>query len=303
MTVSVVIPIYHSEDTISACIESVLGQTFTDWELILVDDGSTDGSGRICDDYAARDRRIKVVHQENKGRSEARWRGVALATGEWVCFVDSDDTLPHSALSLLCGSISKTTDIVFGNGYTLRGEERRLIPMSEFRHLAVRGEGTIGVPWGSLYRRRVLTRWMFDVPRRIYNGEDYLFWLRLVFATERAVAVVFEPVYNKGEEHTSNIFMWTSDYCYELNELRKASIPIEMHDDYMLDMLDDRLANLFAVAVCEKKNKWKGSRYYQDIIDDMRISGMKMPMKKRLFFSLPSVRLRKLYSLISNTIR
>ena len=86
--ISVVIPVYNSEDTIGACIESVLQQSFSDFELIIIDDGSIDLCGKICDDYGLRDHRISVVHQSNRGRTEARWQGVTRAHGEWLCLFD-----------------------------------------------------------------------------------------------------------------------------------------------------------------------------------------------------------------------
>ena len=258
MLISVVIPAYQSADTIEGCIRSVLEQTVNNpFEVIVVDDGSTDGTGHICDCLADSDYRVVVIHQPNSGRSVARWNGVERAVGQWVTFIDADDALPSSALADLTESITPnpypstqgyTPDIVLGNGYTLPGEQRKLIPMSEFRHLAVRAEGTIGVPWGSLYRRELLTKELFDLPREIYNGEDYIFWLRLVFSTNSPVSVVYKKVYNKGKEHTSNCFRWTADYCYRLNEYRKAAIPAEDHQIYLADMLNDRIVNLFATT-------------------------------------------------------
>lgn len=294
MLISVIIPIYNSEDTIGACIESVLSQSFTDLELILVNDGSKDDSGRICDEYAVKDGRIQTVHQVNKGRTEARKVGVEHATGKWVCFVDSDDTLPVDALRDLYNATTDETDIVLGNGYSLSPESRNTIPMSEFRHMTVRAEGTIGVPWGSIYRRKVLTPYLFDLPRHIINGEDYLFWLRLVFSTERPVNIVYESVYNKGAEHTSNCFKWTADYCYELNELRESSIPSELYDEYLPDMIADRLANMFAVAVCQSRKEWRHSRYYKEILRDLKKVGSSLTIKQRIFLSIPSLRIRKM---------
>ena len=288
--ISVVIPVYNSEDTIGACIESVLQQSFSDFELIIVDDGSIDHSSTICDDYRLRDRRITVVHQSNNGRTEARWQGVKRAQGEWLCFVDSDDTLPADSLKYLFTGASNDTDIVLGNGSTLRNEQCRKIHISDFRHLAVRAEGNIGLPWGSLYRRSVLSHDLFDIPRHIMMGEDYIFWLRLVFSTEKPVNVVYESVYNKGDEHTCNTFQWTSDYCYELNELRRQAIPVEQHDEYLRDMLEDRLVNLYAVATHEPRHIWRHSKYYQDIVDDMKRLNIKFPFRKRLFLLMPHLR-------------
>ena len=294
--ISVVVPIYNSEDTITDCIKSILQQSFRDFEIILVDDGCTDRSGLLCDVFSEKYDCITVVHQQNKGRVEARKIGVEKAIGEWICFVDSDDTLPVNSLELLHNATTDNTDIVLGNGYTLFPETRKNIPISDFRHMTVRGDGTIGVPWGSLYRRSVINPYLFDIPRHIYNGEDYLYWLRLVFLTEKPVNVVYDSVYNKGEEHTSNCFVWTADYCYELNELRKKSIPTDLLNIYLPDMLKDRLVNLFAVAVCQSKKEWKKSKFYKDIINDMKVINCSFNIKQKLFLFIPSLWLRKYIS-------
>ena len=294
--ISVVVPIYNSEDTITDCIKSILQQSFRDFEIILVDDGCTDRSGLLCDVFSEKYDCITVVHQQNKGRVEARKIGVEKAIGEWICFVDSDDTLPVNSLELLHNATTDNTDIVLGNGYTLFPETRKTISISDFRHMTVRGDGTIGVPWGSLYRRSVITPYLFDIPRHIYNGEDYLYWLRLVFLTEKPVNVVYDSVYNKGEEHTSNCFVWTADYCYELNELRKKSIPTDLLNIYLPDMLKDRLVNLFAVAVCQSKKEWKKSKFYKDIINDMKVINCSFNIKQKCFLFIPSLWLRKYIS-------
>ena len=303
ISVSVIIPIYNSEPFLAKCIESVLYQSYSHLELILVNDGSQDGSGRICDDYAQRDTRVRVIHQENRGRTEARARGTSEAKCEWVAYVDSDDCLPKDAIERLYGAATDDVDIVLGNGYALPVTPcPEQIDIETFRHLAVRGEGTIGVPWGSLYRRTLLTPWIFEVPRHIINGEDYLFWLRLVFLTTKPVNVVCECVYDKGDEHTCNTFVWTADYCYELNELRKLSIPAARQTDFLPDMLCDRIANMFSVAVCCKRGEWARSTYYQDILKDLASVGSGLSLKQRLFFSLPSRRLRRFYSWLSQKL-
>ena len=299
--VSVVVPVYNGGDTIAACIDSILANTAVRVEVCVVDDGSTDGTAGICDHYAAQDG-VCVVHQPNRGRSAARWAGVERCRGEWVTFVDADDTLPANALALLLAKASDDVDIVLGNGHLLTSDQRTLIPMPDFRHLAVRGYGTIGVPWGSLYRRSLLTPYVFDLPRDIFNGEDYIFWLRMVFATQKPVAIVRESVYIKGADHTSNSFVGTADYSYRLNELRKASIPDDCRQLFMADMLSDRITNLFAVAVSCRKNDWASSTFYNDILSDMKACGTGFTAKQSLFLHLPARWLRRLYSWGSNWI-
>lgn len=89
--ISIIVPVYKVEKYLHRCLDSIVAQTFTDWECILVDDGSPDGSGKICDEYAEKDGRFKVFHQENQGVSAARNKGLDNAKGEWIGFVDSDD--------------------------------------------------------------------------------------------------------------------------------------------------------------------------------------------------------------------
>ena len=89
--VSIIVPVYQIEKYIRKCIESIQSQTFSDFELILVDDGSKDASASICDEYAKKDNRIKVIHKKNEGVASARNEGIKLSKGKYVCFIDGDD--------------------------------------------------------------------------------------------------------------------------------------------------------------------------------------------------------------------
>lgn len=96
--VSIIVPIYKVEKYIYKCINSILGQSLTEFELILVDDGSPDRCGDICDEYAKKDKRIKVIHKENGGLSDARNSGLDVATGKFVAFIDSDDFIDRKSV-------------------------------------------------------------------------------------------------------------------------------------------------------------------------------------------------------------
>lgn len=111
--ISVVVPVYNGEKYLGQCIDSILGQTFSDFELILLDDGSPDGSGAICDSYADKDSRVRVIHKANEGINRTRWRGVQEARAEWVSFSDDDDTMEPDALEKLY-ALRQGTDIVVG---------------------------------------------------------------------------------------------------------------------------------------------------------------------------------------------
>ena len=97
--ISVIVPVYKAEKYICRCVDSILAQTFTDFELLLIDDGSPDNSGAICDEYAASDSRVKVFHKENGGVSSARNVGLDNACGEWITFVDADDWIAETFIA------------------------------------------------------------------------------------------------------------------------------------------------------------------------------------------------------------
>ena len=104
--ISVIVPVYQAEALLPQCVESVLAQTFSDWELLLIDDGSRDGSPTLCDGYAARDPRIRVFHKPNGGVSTARNLGLEQATGPYIAFLDADDTFEPAALETLSENLS-----------------------------------------------------------------------------------------------------------------------------------------------------------------------------------------------------
>ena len=110
MKISVIIPAFRVERTLARCIESVRRQDFADWEMILVDDGSDDNSPRICDEYAKRDSRIRVIHKRNAGLGAARNTGIETAEGEYLMFIDSDDYLGKNTLAPLCALMDSHTE-------------------------------------------------------------------------------------------------------------------------------------------------------------------------------------------------
>ena len=123
ITVSVIIPVYNQAPYLAECLDSALAQTLRELELVCVDDGSTDGSERMLDEYAARDRRVKVIHQPNAGVAAARNRGLAAAAGEFVAFMDPDDRYPDAAVlaDLVAGAGEHGVDVCGGSMTALDG--------------------------------------------------------------------------------------------------------------------------------------------------------------------------------------
>ena len=125
--VSVIVPSYNIEDYIGECIESIMEQTYCDWELILVDDGSNDRTGDICNEYAGKDNRIKVIHKENGGLVSARKSGLERATGEYIFYLDGDDWIKPDALEVLCTCAKReTVDIVIADYIHVLEDKQKL---------------------------------------------------------------------------------------------------------------------------------------------------------------------------------
>lgn len=114
---SIIVPVYNGGKYLRPCIDSIVGQTFSQWELLLIDDGSTDGSSAVCDEYAARDNRITVVHKQNNGQAAARNDGVALAKGRFVCFVDCDDWLEPDMYEVMIQTLEEQQGDIIICGY------------------------------------------------------------------------------------------------------------------------------------------------------------------------------------------
>jgi len=203
MKISVIVPVYNAENYLSACLDSILSQTYQDFEIILIDDGSKDASGQICDAYAGKDPRIQVVHQENGGVSRARNRGLELATGELISFIDSDDTLEPDMYELLVRVMQEHNADISHCGYKhIVGEEirlvhdtKRVIPQHTQEALDCFVDGRLfgGGLWNKLYRRELLDGLSFR--EDLKNNEDILFNFE---AFRRADSSVFAdyPLYN-----------------------------------------------------------------------------------------------------------
>lgn len=194
-TISIIVPIYNAEKFIERCIQSVLQQTFTQWELILIDDGSKDNSFEICQQFAKKERRIHIFHQNNSGANKARLNGINKSKGKYLMFLDADDFLPESSLSILFTEIEKGFDFVRGNlsivddygvcpkqeHYKIeKGEYHKLFKYTEFllcNEIA---------PYlcGAIYKRDFFyeTDFMETINLNLKIGEDYL---TLLYASVR----------------------------------------------------------------------------------------------------------------------
>ena len=188
--ISVIVPVYNAQKYIHRCVDSILAQTFTDFELILVDDGSPDNCGAICDEYAAKDSRIRVIHQENQGQAAARNHAVAVACGEWVCFVDSDDMIhpqmlehlyraaqePNVGISVCGATEAEAVPANFTaelpcSYHTMQMDETGL------QNLYETGVHRYWVIWGKLIKKEIAEKIPFEVGRIYEDNAVACRWL------------------------------------------------------------------------------------------------------------------------------
>lgn len=246
--ISVVVPVYNGEKYLGECIDSILRQDFKDFELLLLDDGSRDSSGKICDDYAARDSRIRVIHKANEGINATRRRGAAEATGEWVVFSDDDDTMTPDALSALY-ALHEGTDIV--TAFTVLPDVRYTNPtLEECRSALISARGISPTPWAKLYRRSLLTPDVFNFPRDIHGEEDMIMNIRLFFKTTQAPRILYKVIYHfrrnlSSVSHTKRESISHEQAFY--NELFK-SIPTSQHSLYASEIISLKINGLFPLA-------------------------------------------------------
>lgn len=293
--VSVVVPVYNAEKYLKECIDSILAQTFTDFELLLIDDGSTDGSGSICDGYAANDIRIKVVHKQNEGINATRRRGVHEAEGEWVAFCDDDDTMTADALESLY-SLHEGTDIVVGFGIL---PDKRLpvnVEIEGCRHALLAGELSV-TPWAKLYRRTLLTDDMFDFPREIDGEEDMIMNTRLFFKTTKVPHILYKHVYNfrRNALSVSHTKRASVDHEKAFYKALYDSIPSGQRPRFMRQITFLKLNGLFPIAYSLPRSLVdKQQPYLLQIRTDARQCGYRFSLKERLLLCSSSKAIIKL---------
>lgn len=271
MKVSIIVPVYNAEQYLRPCIDSLVGQTWKDIEVILINDGSTDGSGAICESYCT-DPRVIYRAQKNAGVSAARNAGLDLATGEYICFVDSDDWLEPDALERLQ---NETADIVIYNFF--KGEQKHSEPMAD--GLYTRDQlypKMISYPdeagevsyqfhtiWMRLFRRSFLEAHHIRFDRQHHNGEDLLFTYAATMKAQTISVRCSEYLYHYRPVQTSQ----TNSYIHNYWNLRKKIIE-EIYALVPAEVLDEQMPlRVFSWVVTGIQNEL---RYQQGNKDNIR---------------------------------
>ena len=262
--IGVIVPVYKTEKYVAECIESILAQTYTNFRLILVDDGSPDGAGAICDEYATKDPRITVIHQKNAGVTRARARGVEEATDcEWITFVDSDDIITHDALKLLIKN-SCGYDIVGSNIIIINHKHEKVlfssygdIDSKTIQKSILKLERKFS--WelcGKIYKKDLFKNNILNIDNDIKVFEDYIATLRLLKKVKN-VKIIKDITYKYllREGNATSKPWCTFDYVTRLSTI----IQEENSDEFPHETFKNKCIMLSWVIGCkelDKKSLW-----------------------------------------------
>lgn len=219
--ISIVIPVYNAAAVLEKSVRSVLEQDYPNWELILVDDGSKDDSGRLCDEWAVQDVRIRVVHTPNRGVTAARALGAEEAIGEWVCFVDADDELAEGALEHMARA-GEGCDIVVGNKQIVTtttatdewmNKKDETIPPLEFLKGLIINRISQYIT-GRMFRKKLFANGTIDIPADLIMAEDFIMNVQLGNKAQK-VALIRDMVYRYYVYDSSVSHTFRSSLAYE----------------------------------------------------------------------------------------
>ena len=279
--ISIIIPVYKVEQYLDECMHSIIGQTYRNLEIILVDDGSPDGCPEMCDAYAKQDERIRVVHKPNGGLSDARNAGLAVAKGEYVGFVDSDDCVELNMYDTLLAKIEEYhADIIsckFANYIdgrvepsdikTLQGyEEGKILTLHDY-FTEVVYEHLDNASWNKLYRRSILTE-------RFYKGrnnEDYLFFSQMAKTHPKArIAFTIDTFYKYRQQRVGSICadatgLWIANYTNRKDIIAEID---SWHPDLKSTLVSQNECLLFGIIyeLCAAPRNRKKYRASFDIL-------------------------------------
>lgn len=208
--ISVIVPIYNVENYLPRCVDSIINQEYKNLEIILVDDGSPDNSSQICEEYAKKDNRVKVIHKENGGLSDARNAGMKIATGEYVSFIDSDDWVDAQFISTLYEGIKGGADIAEcatrlfddnDNTLSTRGSKEGKISRSDALAKLITENGVYQTVWNKLYKRSMIE----DIPFAVGKYHEDDFWTWRIFLRIDSIYLCEKPMYHYLQRSNSII--------------------------------------------------------------------------------------------------
>lgn len=271
MLISIIIPIYKVEEYLRRCIDSVLAQTYTDLQIILVDDGSPDNCPKICDEYASTDKRVEVIHQKNCGLCSARNNGLKIAKGDYILYIDSDDFIaPDMCEKLLSAAQQKQADMVICNYINYYPDGTSVIPKPFFKEtytnisskqaLCVAFKRVSFSVWNKLFKRQVLTG--FEFKEKVIRSEDVLA-TAVLFPKAKNIIYIPDALYyyfqnSKGATEKRDLLSRLS--TYNMVKLALEKCQKNNYNDVIKAAQSYYFDSAFIVAVlvliCDRQNKY-----------------------------------------------
>lgn len=269
--ISIIIPIYNAEKYLCRCLDSVLNQTFTDWECLLVDDGSIDCSGGVIREYESKDTRFRVFHKDNGGVSTARNLGLGNAQGEWVTFLDADDALEEIFLEKL---IQNDADLIVGAYRMLDAADNQIFDSSlgkqDFRNESEWREWLPSVitdqlflaPWAKFFKRCIIGDMRFLESQRL--GEDVHFIHRYLKKC-KTITVTDEARYIYLQSSTAKYLMSLDDSLWHLANIYASYIELNVISPAWAKFHIDLFWEISKEEIAENPRKWFCTKYVQHL--------------------------------------
>lgn len=241
--ISIVVPVYKVENYLRKCIDSLLAQTFHDFEILLIDDGSPDNSGKICDDYSKGNSNVRTFHIPNSGVSIARNFGIEKASGEWICFVDSDDWVENSYLSnFLQEELTEYQIIMQGILFDFESSPEKNIPFIKYNnqvckshsYAAIESQRVLhdGCPCAKLYNKKVINEYNIRFLENLSTHEDHVFvWTYLSHVKEIRLCANISYHYMRRDSNTtlSTKYHPSEEYILASNNLLQKLFILQEH--------------------------------------------------------------------------
>lgn len=286
--ISVCVPVYNADLYLEECIKSILEQSFQDFELILVDDGSTDNSPAICDAWAQKSDIIHTIHTVNSGDTAARGAGAALAKGEWVLFVDADDTLPKDSLSILAEGTKEDTDIVVGFLFETQ-QPSYFIANDEWRKRMIIGDIILCSPCARLFRRTILSEESFFLIHPKRAGTDMVMNERIAFSTEKPILILNRKVYEYKilPNSLSHSARWTSEMIMIHYEDILDAVPSDQVQNMMPALIESRLKSIQQICLSQTKRRLASTSYIDSLRKDIKDCHFPLSFGQRLSVCFP----------------
>lgn len=310
--ISIIIPVYNVEKYIRRCLDSISNQDFTEWECILIDDGSNDNSGKTCDEYSKLDNRFKVIHQTNKGVSAARNAGLDSAKGEWITFVDSDDWVEDCYLSELFSNVNGA-DFVICNNIIDEYKKKTVIKHFNVPQLKEELLGAfpthnhfLGTPWNKLFRTSIIKNNNLLFPTNIKYNEDLLFTFQYCYYSSSFKSVnsnLYHYNHQNETSTTNNIDLSTfSDKCFVIDTINKLLSTTEHSNTFDKIIYEFKLsAKLLIINHKKIQNKQLWIKTYPEVDSYIWKSSLRIDFK--ILMWLCKIRLFKLSFLLNNSKR